>query len=98
MANKFYVCGLIAVFLRACMEPTQMSVCVRGWMPVRGCLRACERVCVRVCLRASVCVCRGGLPSWIFPRVRFTEVPVAYPDTVSAPSIGLFGWAYRFLS
>ena len=79
--------------VRACMD-----ACV--YACVRACERACELGCLCVCVRASVyvtvCVCRGSRPSWIFPRVRFAEALVAYPDIVSAPSIWLFGWAYRF--
>src|SRR6218665_2730528 len=93
--------------LSACVRgwmPVRMRACVRAWMPVcmLACVRACELGCLCVYVRASVyvsvCVCRGGRPSWIFPRVRFAEAPVAYTDTVSAPSIRLFGGAYRFLS
>src|SRR6218665_2112388 len=77
-----------------------VRACELGCLCMRACERACELGCLCVCVRASVyvsvCVCRGGRPSWIFPRVRFAEAPVAYPDIVSPPSIRLFGWAYRF--
>src|SRR6218665_3079435 len=52
-------------------------------------MRACLRAWMRASVYVSVSVCRGGRPSWIFLRVRFAEAPVAYPDTVSAPSIFL---------
>src|SRR6218665_2002185 len=81
------LCVCVCASLDACVY-----ACVRAWMPV--CMRACELGCLCVCVR--VCVCNGGRLSWIFPRVRFAEAPVAYPDIVSAPSIRLFGWAYRF--
>src|SRR6218665_2672182 len=93
MIAESYVCGLIC--LRASLEVC-LRACERGWLPVCVCEHAC--VCMRWCVRACerACVCRGGRPSWIFSRVRFAKAPVAYPYTVSAPSIRLFGWAYRF--
>src|SRR6218665_3520357 len=85
--------GCLCVCVRAC-ELGCLCVCVRA--RVRASLDACVYACVRASVYVSVCVCRGGRPFWIFPRVRFAEAPVAYPDIVSAPSIRLFGWAYRF--
>src|SRR6218665_168576 len=80
------------------------DVCLRARQGdrVSACVHAIQGDSVRVSVRASVyvsvCVCRVGRPSWIFSRIRFAEAPVAYPDTVSAPSIRLFGGADRFLS
>src|SRR6218665_1912680 len=78
-------------WMRGCRETVCGDTCVRGcmytWM--RACMRAFVRAWMYVCVDACVdaCVCIGGRPSWIFPRGRFTEAPVAYRDTVSAPSI-----------
>src|SRR6218665_2132967 len=91
--------------VRACVRawmPVRTRGCVRASLDaclcvrVRACVYGCLCVCVRASVYVSVCVCRGGRPSLIFPRVRFAEAPVAYPDIVSAPSIWLFGWTYRF--
>src|SRR6218665_451260 len=79
--------------VRAC-ELRCLPVCMRAC--VRACLDVCVSACVRASVYVSVCVCRGGRPSWTFPSVRFAEAPVSYSDIVSAPSIWLFGWAYRF--
>src|SRR6218665_7135 len=90
-------CACVRAWMPMCIH-----ACVRASLDacVYACVEACERAsldaCVYACVYVSVCVCKGGRPSWIFPRVRFAEAPVAYPDIVSAPSIRLFGWAYQF--